>query len=396
MDKKMTSGEIAKKAGVSQKAVRLYDEKGLLKPTDYSEGNYRLYDKEALKILEKIVALKQIGFSLEEIRDNLVNGEAIDVEEALRIQLKEMENKRYQIEKVIAAINRTLDRKGESLDWDDVADMVQNISLDQSADERHWDALKHTDQEEDWYVKIFKSLNIKENEKVLDLGCGFAKLWRNNWKDIPKNTKIFGYDIHGSWADNFEGFVSENKAELPEGVDISLQFEDLEGEKAWEMIEADKEYSMVVAHYINYELKDPEALVEKSSKVVSKDGVFCFNGMAVSYWNLFFKKVLEDLGLKADFIEKKIAEQTEGRNACRDMLGKYFGIVESVLLQNNWHYTDSEELYNRFMETFEDQDKFLESKKDVIKAYFDEKIEKDGEIVVEIKSQFWQCRDAKR
>ena len=34
MDEKMTSGEIAKKAGVSQKAVRLYDEKGLLKPTE--------------------------------------------------------------------------------------------------------------------------------------------------------------------------------------------------------------------------------------------------------------------------------------------------------------------------------------------------------------------------
>ena len=47
MEKKMTSGEIAKKVGISQKAVRLYDEKGLLKPSDYSEGNYRLYDKEA-------------------------------------------------------------------------------------------------------------------------------------------------------------------------------------------------------------------------------------------------------------------------------------------------------------------------------------------------------------
>ena len=36
MDKKMTSGEIAKKAGISQKAVRLYDEKELLKPVEYS------------------------------------------------------------------------------------------------------------------------------------------------------------------------------------------------------------------------------------------------------------------------------------------------------------------------------------------------------------------------
>ena len=30
MDKRMTSGEIAKKAGISQKAVRLYDEKGAI------------------------------------------------------------------------------------------------------------------------------------------------------------------------------------------------------------------------------------------------------------------------------------------------------------------------------------------------------------------------------
>ena len=65
---KMTSGEIAKKAGISQKAVRIYDEKGLLKPVDYSESNYRLYDEQSLLILEKIIALKHIGFSLEQIR----------------------------------------------------------------------------------------------------------------------------------------------------------------------------------------------------------------------------------------------------------------------------------------------------------------------------------------
>ena len=136
MEKKMTSGEMAKKAGVSQKAIRLYDEKGLLKPTEYSEGNYRLYDDAALQILEKIVALKQIGFSLEEIRDNLKSGEASDIKGALEIQLQKMEEKKYQLEKITDAIKRTLARK-EDLDWDDVAGIVQYVSADQSADERH-------------------------------------------------------------------------------------------------------------------------------------------------------------------------------------------------------------------------------------------------------------------
>ena len=164
MEKKMTSGEIAKKVGVSQKAVRLYDEKGLLKPSEYSEGNYRLYDKEALQVLEKIVALKQIGFSLEEIRDNLAAGEAGNVEEALRMQLKTMEDKRYQIDKVINSINRTLERKAGKLDWDDVAEIVQNVSIDQKADELHWDAVRHTD--EDWHVVLFNEMNIKENDLI--------------------------------------------------------------------------------------------------------------------------------------------------------------------------------------------------------------------------------------
>ena len=93
MDKKMTSGEIAKKAGISQKTVRLYDEKGLLKPSDYSEGNYRLYDKEALFVLEKIMALKQVGFSLEEIRDHLAQDEDKDIFTTLKDQL-DMLNKR--------------------------------------------------------------------------------------------------------------------------------------------------------------------------------------------------------------------------------------------------------------------------------------------------------------
>ncbi|MBR1650828.1 MAG: MerR family transcriptional regulator [Lachnospiraceae bacterium] len=392
MDKKMTSGEIAKAAGVSQKAVRLYDEKGLLKPADYSEGNYRLYDEASLQILEKIVALKQIGFSLEEIRDNLVAGDAVDIEEALRIQLKNMEEKRYQIQKVIDAINRTLDRKDDNkLDWDDVALMVQNISLDQKADERHWNALKHTAAEEDWYEKIFRSLNIKENEKVLDLGCGFAKLWRNNWSVIPKGTKVFGVDVHGSWEDNFAGFIDENKDSLPEGVEISLDFNDLEEEKSWDKINADQKYSLIVAHYIDYQLKNPEALVERASKVLDENGIFSFNGGNISNWNYFFKDVLEEVGVKTDFIDAKIADQTAKNKAMREMLERHFGKVEPVKLTNRWHYDSADDLFDKMIEYLPDNTKLFEAKYEKIKSVFAQRISDKGEIVVELESQFWHC-----
>lgn len=392
MNDKMTSGEIAKKAGVSQKAVRLYDEKGLLKPTDYSEGNYRLYDQAALEILEKIVALKQIGFSLEEIRDNLADGGASDIEAALKIQLKQMEEKRYQIDKVISAINRTLDRKSEGLDWDDVAAIVQNVGLDQGADERHWDALKHTGDEMDWYVRIYNSLDIKENEKVLDLGCGFAKLWRNNWDRIPQGTKVYGYDIHGSWADDFEQFVSDNKSSLPQGVDISVEFSDIEQEEAWKQIDEDKEYSLVVAHYLQYQLKKPEAMILNASKVLAKDGVFSVNGDAVSTWNYFFKDSFDEMSVKSTFIDERIRNQKVKQDVFESMLGKYFSTVESVLLPNNWHYSDAKELVQRLRDMYPEQEKYIDANEDTIVKYFTKKIEKEGEIVVRIESLFWKCR----
>ena len=391
MNRKMTSGEIARKAGVSQKAVRLYDEKGLLKPIDYSEGNYRLYDKESLVILEKIVALKTIGFSLEEIRDNLAAGDAVDIEEALRIQLREMEDRKYRIQKVIDAINRSLDRKGDKLDWDDVAEMVRSISLDQKADENHWDALKHTSEEKDWYVKIFESLSIGADERVLDLGCGFAKLWRNNWKDIPEGTEILGIDLHGSWADNFEQFLEENRAGLPEGVNIRLEFDDLEKDGVWKKIGREKKFSLVIAHYLNFELKDTEKLVERAAGAVAKGGRFSFNGAAVNRWKVYFRSVMEELGLDTSFADAEIAEETKAQDKCREMLEKYFRRTEKITVSNRWHYDSADELIDKMNKVFEGHEKAVSAAENKLSAYFDGKIAEDGEIVIELDSLFWHC-----
>ncbi len=108
MKEKMTSGEIAKQAGVSTKALRIYDEKGLLKPVGLSEGNYKLYDKNSLIILEKIIALKHIGFSLEEIKSSLENDEQSSIREILEKQLEMMNQKIYELQTLQALILCTL------------------------------------------------------------------------------------------------------------------------------------------------------------------------------------------------------------------------------------------------------------------------------------------------
>ncbi|MBW4618888.1 MAG: MerR family transcriptional regulator [Cyanosarcina radialis HA8281-LM2] len=64
-------GDLAKQTGVSVRTLHYYDEIGLLAPSQRLENGYRLYVKDDIIRLQQIVSLRQIGFSLEQIRQCL-------------------------------------------------------------------------------------------------------------------------------------------------------------------------------------------------------------------------------------------------------------------------------------------------------------------------------------
>lgn len=66
-------GDLAKQTGLSVRTLHYYDEIGLLKPSQHTEAGHRLYTKEDILRLQQIVSLRQLGFSLEEIKDCLEN-----------------------------------------------------------------------------------------------------------------------------------------------------------------------------------------------------------------------------------------------------------------------------------------------------------------------------------
>jgi DNA-binding transcriptional MerR regulator len=64
-------GELAKRTGVSVRALHHYDEIGLLSPSHRSEAGYRLYAEVDVARLQQIRSLRALGFSLEEAREFL-------------------------------------------------------------------------------------------------------------------------------------------------------------------------------------------------------------------------------------------------------------------------------------------------------------------------------------
>jgi MerR family transcriptional regulator, copper efflux regulator len=66
-----TVGKAAQAAGLSAKAVRLYESKGLLPEAPRTEAGYRLYTDDDIAVLRFIRQAKTLGLSLGEIRDIL-------------------------------------------------------------------------------------------------------------------------------------------------------------------------------------------------------------------------------------------------------------------------------------------------------------------------------------
>jgi DNA-binding transcriptional MerR regulator/DNA-directed RNA polymerase subunit RPC12/RpoP len=64
---KYTTGEIAKRCGVTVRAVQYYDTRGILTPSELSEGGRRLYTEDDVKRLRVICFLRELGFSIDAI-----------------------------------------------------------------------------------------------------------------------------------------------------------------------------------------------------------------------------------------------------------------------------------------------------------------------------------------
>jgi len=64
----MTIGTLSRRTGIPVKALRTYEDMGLLYTVGRSPGNYRLFDDEALWCVAVVSGLRELGLTLEEIR----------------------------------------------------------------------------------------------------------------------------------------------------------------------------------------------------------------------------------------------------------------------------------------------------------------------------------------
>jgi DNA-binding transcriptional MerR regulator len=131
-----TVSEVAGLAGVSVRTLHHYDAIGLLSPSTHSEAGYRLYRTEDLERLQQILFFRELGFSLEEIRD-VLDDPGFDPVEALVVQRELLAEKAARVEAMIGAVDRALEaaQKGIAMDEKDMFEVFGDFDPKEHEDE---------------------------------------------------------------------------------------------------------------------------------------------------------------------------------------------------------------------------------------------------------------------
>lgn len=126
----MKVGELAKRTGLSVRALHYYDEIGLLQPSKLTDSGHRLYGPAELVRLQQIKSLRQLGFSLDEIRACLDTPQ-FSPQRVLELHVKRLREQIDQQERLVALLE-TLSASfaaGSVASADDFVGAIEGITM---------------------------------------------------------------------------------------------------------------------------------------------------------------------------------------------------------------------------------------------------------------------------
>lgn len=191
----MKINEVAKLTGVTIRTLHYYDGIGLLKPSQITEAGYRLYDENALSMLQQILFFKELDFPLNEIKEIMDNPE-FDITEALQYHKELLIKKRERINKLIKLVEKTL--KGESNMSFKEFDMTEI----ENAKNKYSKEVKERWGKTDAYLESEKktsSYNKDQWQKINEESNALLKAFADNIDKAPDSKEV--QELVNEWKD---------------------------------------------------------------------------------------------------------------------------------------------------------------------------------------------------
>lgn len=373
-----TTGEFARRANVSIRTIRFYDQKGVLKPTAVNDSGYRLYTDHDFAKLQKIIVLKNLGFTLEEIISITANDDDSNyLKQSFELQLqlvREKINDLKIIEQSIKEASGIIDIKKEE-GWGEIIRMIHLHSMEESLAEQYKNSRnvdvridfhkRFSVQSEGWFEWIYSHMNLTSQMSLLELGCGNGELWHVNIDEIPPNMEIILSDIS-------RGMLRSAEKRLKSGEKIK-EFRCFDCHK---IPFEDETFDVVVANHLMFYLKDRDQALNEISRVLKKGGHF----YCTTYGRSHLKEIEQ---LVKEFDDRIALSEIKlydifGLDHGEEELGDYFSEVKKFIYEDCLIVDDVKALEDYILSCHGNQMKYLQGTLPIFEEYLKKKLGKLG------------------
>lgn len=381
--KKYRIGELANLANVTERTLRYYDKINLLKPSKVLSNGYRQYTDSDLIKLQKILSLKHLGFSIEEIFPIVLEDQNLKDSFKMQIDLidsriKHMNAIKESIESVISSID------DDNVDWNKIVSLIKMSSDDSSVIEHYKNAKnlnirislhdKYSQNKKGWFPWLFEQIDFSKINRLLEIGCGNGKLWKSNKIDL-RNREIF-------LSDSSQGMIDEIRKSL--GNDFNCLVFDCE-----RIPFKDNYFDAVVANHVLFYVYDLEIALKEISRVLTPNGIFYCS----TYGSSHMKEIND---LVSNFDSRIHLSQTKlydvfGLDNGEHILKKNFKNVKMKLYDDCLIVDKSKPIIDYIMSCHGNQNELLGPKLGEFKDYLDNIIKENGYIKITKEAGIFIC-----
>lgn len=376
------TGQFARLANVSERTIRYYDKIGLFKPSFVMENGYRQYSDLDLLKLQKILSLKHLGFSIEEIFPMVMDN--TNLRESFELQIDLIEDKISHLQSLKDALKRA--SQSSDLSWNMILSLVQLSNEETNIIEQYKNAKnlndrislheKYSTNKQGWFNWLFEKIDFSKVNRLLELGCGNGKLWQEDKIDL-RNREIFLSDIS-------EGMVEEVRNKL--GSDFNCIMADAE-----KIPFKDAYFDSVIANHVLFYLNDLNQGLKEISRVLKPNGVL--------YCSTYGSRHMKEI---TDIVQNFDSRINLSNHSLYDVFGlengvsilkQYFTIVQRMDYQDSLEITESKPLIDYIMSCHGNQNEILGPRLSEFKEYIEELLQKDGKIVVTKQAGLFICEN---
>lgn len=348
-------GQFAGMAHVTLRTIRYYDKKGILKPSFVSESGARFYTDEDFARLQQILLLKYLGFSLDDIREMIVDTKDLHyMQNSLNIQLNLVRDRIEQMQLVEKAILETSDAisRQHSIDWNRMLNLIHLTGMEESLKKQYQNASNisarinlhklYSQNKQGWFPWILENCRLTEGMKILETGCGDGTLWCEA-KKFPASCNITLTDIS-------EGMLRDARR----AVGDVFSFRECSCE---DLPFPDDSFDLVLANHVLFYCSDISRACSEAARVLKPGGRFLCSTYGPDHMKEISRLVSDfdsRIVLSADCLYERF-----GRENGAAILSPFFSEVKWVSYEDSLLVPDADPLILYILSCHGNQNQYL-------------------------------------